>query len=60
MAKDRISKTSHGFARNFTDASQESISALFTIGLLLIDAESTKRVAPFALWWGVKKLESEK
>ena len=23
MAKDRISKTSHGFTRNFTDASQE-------------------------------------
>jgi hypothetical protein len=60
VAKDRISKTSHGFARNFTDASQESISALFTIGLLLIDAESTQWVEPLALWWELKKLESEK
>jgi hypothetical protein len=60
VAKDRISKTSHGFARIFTDASQESISALFTVSLLLTDAESTQWVAPGALWWELKKLESEK
>jgi len=55
VAKDRISKTSHGFARNFTDASQESISALFTIGLLLTDAESTKWVAPGCVVVGIEE-----
>jgi hypothetical protein len=37
-----------------------SISALFAVGLLLIDAESTQWVAPCSLWWELKKLESEK
>ena len=46
MAKDKISKTSHGFTRNLTDASQEVYQPCSSVACCLLMLKDTRWVAP--------------
>jgi hypothetical protein len=55
VAGNGISKTSHGFARIFTDASQEVYQPCHD----WLDAQDTRWVAPFCVVGELKKLKTE-